>query len=620
MIPTDWPPRFQPHDRVIDLLVGPQLYTSTDAAVRELLQNAEDACALVGDVEGYLPRITVRYSPSENWCEFIDNGLGMNRESIQGSFAWIGATKTEVAHIRERLATVPAGHRQIAQFGIGILSCFGVATSVDLHTAMDREAPLALRVTDYHRPFEELSARPRERGTTIHLVLKSDGPMKAVDIPAVVRRYARHTPHVWLANADTATDEPVADKWIDIPAAAIQANITGEPAILSGRLALDPAWLSMGSTFSADLVTCNGGFLVSERDLDLLPEGATGFRGEIDVTPGVLTILMNREGFKRDEVWKNLSIAIAKRYGELLIKLLEQYEELADKPGGPTDSVERGVLLLSRGGVRGIVDPEIGARGDRLVPKAISLRERSSTARFTLEEVARKVGPGGTVYFVREDDSQQKRTKSFSDDAGSAIQVLETLTTTSLRAIQLQAAGYVVVSCRQRAVPYVTAAGNQNLKVHELDILSQYAQATGFQVQSVNDAPADIVALSPLPESELINDILEAGDGIRIVFLPSSPARVLPDFSGRLLNAAHPDIQALLKVIPASIGNPVLRTLIQTYIDIDNWDYQKARQRLKSLLDDPELAEKSQLATSPYLRQYLERRLSTLGKKEDTDV
>jgi HSP90 family molecular chaperone len=108
MIPADWPPRFQPHDRVIDLLVGPQLYTSTDVAVRELLQNAQDACALVAvDGDGYAPRITVAYSPSENWCEFRDNGLGMNRESIQGSFAWIGAPKTEVAHIRERLERVP---------------------------------------------------------------------------------------------------------------------------------------------------------------------------------------------------------------------------------------------------------------------------------------------------------------------------------------------------------------------------------------------------------------------------------------------------------------------------------------------------------------------------------
>jgi hypothetical protein len=621
MIPAEWPPRFQPHDRVIDLLVGPQLYTSTDVAVRELLQNAQDACVLAAvDGDGYGPRITVAYSPSENWCEFRDNGLGMNRESIQGSFAWIGAPKTEVIHIRERLAKVPPEQRQIAYFGIGILSCFGVASSVELSTKMDGDEPIALQVADYHEPFVELAARLRDRGTTVRLVLKTDGPMKATDIPLAVRRYARHTPHVWLANADSGVEELVEETWLTVPENSIQAEIAADNAILSGRLALDPAWLGMGSTFGAELVTCNGGFLVSEHDLDLLPGGTTGFRGEVNVTPGALTILMNREGFKRDEAWKSLSTQLGKLYGDLLIQLLNRYDRMLQDTAEPTDAVERAMILLSRSGIRGLVAPEVGRRVDALLPRTITLGERGSTKRFTLATVRDKVGPDGVVFVVREDEAQQQRTKSFSDaDSGSAIQVMETVNTTSWRAMQLQAAGYLVVSCRQRDIPHATAPGGQNLRVHEFDILSQFAQTAGFRVQSVNDAPADIVALSPLPESELITGILEAGEGIRIVYLPTSPSRVVPDFTGRLLNAAHPDIQALLKVIPAAIGNPVLRTLIQTYIDIDSWDYSKARQRLKSLLDDPELADKAQLVTPSYLREYLERRLGALGRMEVDD-
>jgi hypothetical protein len=161
----------------------------------------------------------------------------------------------------------------------------------------------------------------------------------------------------------------------------------------------------------------------------------------------------------------------------------------------------------------------------------------------------------------------------------------------------------------------VTASGAQELRLHDVDVLSQYAGPKGFNIQSVNDAPPDLVSLAPLPESELISDIFEAGDGLRIVSLPTSSARVIPDYSGRLLNAAHPDIQALLKVIPTSVGNPVLRALIQTYIDLDNWEYERARQRLKALLDDPGLAEKMQLGTSPNLREYVQRRLQALRKE-----
>src|SRR5262249_55251694 len=134
---------------------------------------------------------------------------------------------------------------------------------------------------------------------------------------------------------------------------------------------------------------------------------------------------------------------------------------------------------------------------------------------------------------------------------------------------------------------------------------SNYAAGEGFQIQSVNDAPPEIVALAPLPQSELIGDIFEAAEGIRFVYLPTSASRVIPDFSGRLLNTAHKDIRELLKVIPSAVGNPVLRTLIQVYIDIEYWDSQRARIRLKALLNDPDLADQAQLTTSPYLREYL---------------
>src|SRR5262245_5526196 len=124
--------RFTPDKRLIDLMVGQLFYNSPDAAMRELLQNAEDACALqqVAD-PSYEPRIIVRYSTRENWVEIADNGLGMNQEAIDQSFAAVGASKENVSHIREILGRA-AGDRgnQIAFFGVGILSCFGVAESL----------------------------------------------------------------------------------------------------------------------------------------------------------------------------------------------------------------------------------------------------------------------------------------------------------------------------------------------------------------------------------------------------------------------------------------------------------------------------------------------------------
>ena len=87
--------KFKTSDNLIDLLVGQNLYSSPDMAMRELLQNAEDACHLqaLGDPL-FKPEIVVRVSVTGNWVEVRDNGLGMDSEVFEESFATIGASKT----------------------------------------------------------------------------------------------------------------------------------------------------------------------------------------------------------------------------------------------------------------------------------------------------------------------------------------------------------------------------------------------------------------------------------------------------------------------------------------------------------------------------------------------
>jgi len=136
--------RFHADEHVIDLLIGNLLYTTPDAAVRELLQNAEDACELQRIKNpDFAAEIVVRYSAVGQWVEVIDNGLGMNEEAFEQSFAAVGAHKDRVSHIRALLEQAGAANRQIARFGIGILSCFGVAASIFVYTKMDDSAPLA---------------------------------------------------------------------------------------------------------------------------------------------------------------------------------------------------------------------------------------------------------------------------------------------------------------------------------------------------------------------------------------------------------------------------------------------------------------------------------------------
>src|SRR5436190_18319574 len=62
--------KFKTSDNLIDLLVGQSLYSSPDVAMRELLQNAEDACQLqLVEDPSHKPEIIVRYSLAANWVE-----------------------------------------------------------------------------------------------------------------------------------------------------------------------------------------------------------------------------------------------------------------------------------------------------------------------------------------------------------------------------------------------------------------------------------------------------------------------------------------------------------------------------------------------------------------------
>ena len=132
--------------------------------MRELLQNAEDACSLQRIKDGgFEPHILVRYSVNENWVEVIDNGLGMNREAIEKSFAAVGASKENVSHIKELLArAVGDVGRQIAFFGVGILSCFGVAQSLTVQTKMDGEEGLSFDIADHHKDFQDREDVPSD--------------------------------------------------------------------------------------------------------------------------------------------------------------------------------------------------------------------------------------------------------------------------------------------------------------------------------------------------------------------------------------------------------------------------------------------------------------------------
>ncbi len=127
--------------QVIDLLMGSKLYGNSEVALRELLQNSIDACLLRQAQEItwgnlYQPEINVRYysQNGEDILEIDDNGTGMDQHIIDNYYAKVGSSFYKSAEFYNLKSESGATFTPTSRFGIGILSCFMVADTLEVET------------------------------------------------------------------------------------------------------------------------------------------------------------------------------------------------------------------------------------------------------------------------------------------------------------------------------------------------------------------------------------------------------------------------------------------------------------------------------------------------------
>jgi len=610
--------RFKAHDRVIDLLVGEQLYSTADAAIRELLQNAEDACVLqkIKNPE-YTESIIIKYSINENFIEVEDNGLGMNDDAIENGFSSIAAPKNDVQHIHELMAK--AGSAQIAQFGIGVLSCFGVADEIIVLTKMDDDKGLAFKINDYHDDFEKLDKLPDNRGTIIRLNLKENGPMTSGQTVEAVKKYVRHAKHVKLENYDTREQILIDDNWL-LGLSEDNLNIK-DTSVAKGILILDSGWSNLQESIKSNILLCNGGFLINEGIVDLLPNQAVGYQGELDIKPGELTILINREGFKRDGKWSGLGSRLNKQFNNLIREQLSVWESDVLNKSHKIDinAIERGILVLIRSETKNILESDIIVKLNGLVANVIRLNVFERDNPIPITKILESSLDKGVIYYTRKGE-EQKQLKKDLKQGTSSVQVIEHTQTEKFRARLLHLKGYSVVSCGQRSYRVERGTSASNINLHEFDIFNEECQKKGIKLVAVSDAPSEHIEFGARDESQILSGLLGLGEQFNLAVFESDTDRVVRDYAGRLLNCRHPEVKEILKALPAVVGNPIKKKLLQIYLDINNYDLSQAQFKVKELLTADNLHEDAQLSTGVLLQDYLTNKLKKLFEEEDEEV
>ncbi|MCG7653532.1 ATP-binding protein [Alteromonas sp. Cnat2-8] len=127
--------------KILELLMGVGLYKDKYACLRELYQNSLDACrsmqASSTQEEGILRfkiEFDIERKGSDTFLICRDNGCGMTNEIIENYLLNIGNSYYRSSEFSRRQASWNDSFTPTSQFGIGILSCFMIGSSIEITT------------------------------------------------------------------------------------------------------------------------------------------------------------------------------------------------------------------------------------------------------------------------------------------------------------------------------------------------------------------------------------------------------------------------------------------------------------------------------------------------------
>ncbi|MGC4925326.1 caspase, EACC1-associated type [Streptomyces sp. DT117] len=218
-------------DRIQELLMGEELYGDPALAIRELYQNALDACRYRDARTRYLRATGAEIAPYQGSISFTqgvddagpylecrDNGIGMGEVELRDVFSHAGMRFADLPeYIEERARWEEHGitMHPNSQFGVGVLSYFMLADDITVTTCRltpDGLPGQHLRV-EIAGPGSLFRIQPLDRCaeayTTVRLRLRSSDVTSCVDVLRrilwlsefeVTAREGRKDPTVWEPN------------------------------------------------------------------------------------------------------------------------------------------------------------------------------------------------------------------------------------------------------------------------------------------------------------------------------------------------------------------------------------------------------------------------------------
>ena len=143
--------------QILELLMGVGLYKDKYSCLRELYQNALDACRCLKSSSSYQIDNSITFSLSDNeegtYLICQDDGIGMTKEIIENYLLNIGNSYYKSSDFFKKQAQWEGNFTPTSQFGIGILSCFMIGSRIDITTKALNEKVISCAIDGPHESF-----------------------------------------------------------------------------------------------------------------------------------------------------------------------------------------------------------------------------------------------------------------------------------------------------------------------------------------------------------------------------------------------------------------------------------------------------------------------------------
>lgn len=170
---------------LLTLLVGPLYNGDAIFAIRELVQNAVDACIEHADILGAHTHdshrivVTLRHQDGSRWLDVEDDGVGMTADVIVNHFLNAGSSfcRSRYWHERHRDADGHSRVHRSGRFGVGVLAAYLIGDHISVSTRAEGSSGIAFdaRLTDER---VELRRVERPRGTTVSVKVRTPAMWK----------------------------------------------------------------------------------------------------------------------------------------------------------------------------------------------------------------------------------------------------------------------------------------------------------------------------------------------------------------------------------------------------------------------------------------------------------